>query len=314
MTIAFLFFLLPAAFSQTADTHSVSLLVPKSTSSIPFFMMAEKKEVDGLDIQLELFINHAQAMLRLMRGDVDLLYTGTSTGWENRLNGGPIVLINTGVWGVSYLMGKDRSIREFSDLRGKTVAIPFPGSPLDFQTRFILSKSGLDPDRDVIITYSPFSQTIPKLLMGKLDAAPLPEPLATNVEEGKNLYRLIDYKIAWANASGGDFRSPQVSLFCTEEYGSANENILMRLVNEWETHTRYVKENPGAGERVAKKYLDFQPSVLEKAIKNTEYYIPPFAENRERVISYYHMIKKFLPGKRGEIDEGFIFFPEGGGN
>jgi NitT/TauT family transport system substrate-binding protein len=242
-------------------------------------MMAEKKEVDGLDIQLELFINHAQSMLRLMRGDVDLLYTGTSTGWENRLNGGPIVLINTGVWGVSYLMGKDRSIREFSDLRGKTVAIPFPGSPLDFQTRFILSKSGLDPDRDVIITYSPFSQTIPKLLMGKLDVAPLPEPLATNVEEGKNLYRLIDYKIAWANASA-----------------------------------RYVKENPGAGERVAKKYLDFQPSVLEKAIKNTEYYIPPFAENRERVISYYHMIKKFLPGKRGEIDEGFIFFPEGGGN
>ena len=127
-------------------------------------------------------------------------------------------MINTGVWGVSYLVGKNQNIKNFSDLKGKRIALPFPGSPLDFQTRYILKKKGINPEKDLFISYSPFSQTIPKLLKDQLDAAPIPEPLATNVIQSYGLMRLIDYKEAWAEVSGGNKLSPQVSLFSTEEF------------------------------------------------------------------------------------------------
>ena len=49
-----------------------------------------------------------------LRGDADLLYTGTSQGWENRLGGSPIVIVGTGVWGVSSLVGQGRVHRDGS--------------------------------------------------------------------------------------------------------------------------------------------------------------------------------------------------------
>jgi ABC-type nitrate/sulfonate/bicarbonate transport system substrate-binding protein len=99
-----------------ADT--VKILAPKSTSSLPLLQLAADDPLPGIDIQTETFINHPQALALLLKGDVDFLFTGTSQGWNNYLDGGPMVMINTGVWGVSYLIGKDASIKTLADLKG----------------------------------------------------------------------------------------------------------------------------------------------------------------------------------------------------
>ncbi|HUV07904.1 MAG TPA: hypothetical protein VMX75_09260, partial [Spirochaetia bacterium] len=110
--------------------ETITVLVPGSTSSMPLLLMGETDPIGGVDLKIEVFINHAQALARLIRGEAELLFSGTSQGWENYLSGGPLVHINTGVWGISYLIGRDESIRSVSDLRGKKIALPFPGSPL----------------------------------------------------------------------------------------------------------------------------------------------------------------------------------------
>ena len=156
-------FLLAATLAGAADTgvpEPLTILVPKSTASLPLLLLAEQDPLPGVDIRTETFINHPRALIQLLRGDADLLYTGTSQGWENHLGGGPLVMINTGTWGVSFLMGRDPGIRSFADLKGLRLSVPFPGSPLDFQTRTILRRQGLDPDRDLTITYAPPPQAV----------------------------------------------------------------------------------------------------------------------------------------------------------
>ncbi len=71
----------------------------------------------------------------------------------------------------SSLVGKDPQIKGFADLKGRRLAVPFPGSPLDFQSRALIAFEKLDPDKDVTISFGPFPQSVQRLVSGQIDAA-----------------------------------------------------------------------------------------------------------------------------------------------
>lgn len=290
-----------------ADT--IKILAPKSTSSLPLLQLAVDDPLPGVDIQTETFINHPQALALLLKGDVDFLFTGTSQGWNNYLDGGPLLMINTGVWGVSYLIGKDESIKTLADLKGKKLALPFPGAPLDFQTRYMLEKQGIDPDKDVEISYSPFPQTVPKLLAGQIDAAPLPEPLATNLVESKGMLRLLDFQQAWADVTGGDPKSPQVSLFITKTYATDHANLIVSFVEAWNEATTKVQENAGEVATRFAEELEVPAPMIVPAIQHTLFWLPSFEENQQRVLEYYDLVNTSLPEPKAALTGVFFFQP-----
>ena len=83
-----------AAAAAGAPT-TVRILVPQSTSALPWLRLAEQDPLPGIDLRCELFLSHPQALALLLRGEADLMLTGTSQGWENYLAGGPLVLVNS---------------------------------------------------------------------------------------------------------------------------------------------------------------------------------------------------------------------------
>ena len=278
---------------------------------MPLLLMGETDPIGGVDLKIEVFINHAQALARLIRGEAELLFSGTSQGWENYLSGGPLVHINTGVWGISYLIGRDESIRSVSDLRGKKIALPFPGSPLDFQTRFFLKASGLDPEKNCTIIYSPPPQAVPMLLMGQIDAAPLPEPLASKLVLSNGLKRLLDYKKVWAEVTGEGEATPQVSLFSLRKYADASRAFLIRFNQEWEKATRYTIENP---ELMASRFaglMSLDERIVAAAIRNTFYSILAPSRSMSQVISYFKRVRDSVPGMRlgSSLGDDFFFLP-----
>jgi NitT/TauT family transport system substrate-binding protein len=295
------------AFAQDNKSSPVYILAPASTASTPLFVLAEKDPLENVDIIVKVFINHPQALATLYRKEAQLLFTGTSLGWENRLGGAPIIMVTTGVGGVSYLIGKKPMITDFSQLKGKKVALPFPGSPLDFQTRYILLKKGINPDNDVELRYAPFAQTTSMLVEGLIDVAPLPEPLATSVTIQHGLRRLVDYKKAWADASGAGEYSPQVSLFVTDDFARQNRDLILAIVNSWRESADFTARNPLEAAHITARYLPMPIDILESAIANTLYAVPDYTENRKMVIDYYQKVKDFLPGKREMLPESFFF-------
>jgi NitT/TauT family transport system substrate-binding protein len=294
-----------------AQPSEVRLLLPPSNSSLPLLLLADQDPIRNVDIQATMYQNHAQALALLLRGEADLLLTGTSQGWENYLSGSPLLMVGTQVWGVSFLIGsKDcPPIESVADLAGKSIALPFPGSPLDFQTRFLLQHHGLDPDRDLKLIYSPPPQTAALLLNGQIDAAPLPEPLASELVINRGLQRFLDYKQAWASAHGGDPKSPQVSLFTTRKFAAENAELLQELIVPWQAATEQIVEDPEGTARKFADFLGFSELVIAQSIPNTLFCVPPPEENRDRVRAYYEAVKGFLPGKRSELEEDFFFPP-----
>ncbi len=294
--------------ADSAAATTLKILVPQSTSSLPFLLLAAEQPLAGVEIRVETFLNHPQALALLLRGEADLLFTGTSQGWENRLDGSPLVMIDTGVWGVSSLVGKDATIRGFADLKGKRLALPFPGAPLDFQTRAILAHEGLDPDKDLTISYGAFPQSIPLLLAGKLDAAALPEPLATTVVKTKGLARMARYADAW-QAVTGDARSPQVSLFAAEQWAQGHRQLLSKLLAAWQAASRTIAGAPAGSLSRFAPALGVDPSLLDEAVRNTLFDVPGPAVNRTKVAEYYRQVARFLPGPSRPLDDGFYFVP-----
>ena len=295
--------------SAPSETQTLRLLLPRSNSSLPLLLVAEEDPIAGVDVQATLFQNHAQALAMLLRGETDLLLTGTSQGWENYLSGSPLLMVGTGVWGVSFLIGsKDcPPIKSVADLAGKSIALPFPGSPLDFQTRFLLQYHGLDPERDLKLIYSPPPQTAALLLKGQIDAAPLQEPLVSQLVINRSLQRFLDYKQLWASAHGGDPKSPQVSLFTTRSFAAANAELLQELLFRWQGAVEQIVTDPAEAAHKFSDVLGFPELVIAQSIPNTLYYLPSPEENRDRVRAYYEAVKGFLPAERAELEEDFFF-------
>ncbi len=284
----------------------VRILVPQSTAALPFLLMARERSIPGVDLQVDFFLNHAQALALLLRGETDFLLSGTSQGWENRLDGSPIVMIDTGVWGISSLVGRDASLGSFARLKGKRLALPFPGSPLDFQSRALLAFDKIDPDRDLTISYGPFPQSVQRLLAGQLDAVALPEPLATAVVKKNGLTRLFQYTRAWARLTGGDGRSPQVSLFGTEGFSRDHAQTIGAIVTAWSEASRTVTAEPSDAASRFSAALGADQGILEEAARNTLLDVPSMAENRTRVLAYYQMVVRYLPAGQRPLDEQFF--------
>ncbi len=289
--------------------QSLRVLVPSSTSALPLLRLAGQGLPDGTRLSCDIFVSHPQALALVLRGEADLMLTGTSQGWENYLAGGPLVLVDTGVWAISSLIGASGAAPLASprELAGKRLALPFPGSPLDFQTRCILARQGLDPDRDLRIVYLAFGQSVPLLLQGKLDAAALPEPLATDLVMNRGLTRLLEYGKAWAEVSGGDPRSPQVSLFAARPYLSKNSAVVGRLVEAWSRASEEVARDPQAAGRAHAGALGLAPEVVARAAAQTLFWVPSTEENFRRVTEYYEAVKDFLPGPRAALGRDFFF-------
>jgi NitT/TauT family transport system substrate-binding protein len=271
--------------------------------------MAQDRSLENTDMHVEMFVNHPQALALLLRGDADLLLSGTSQGWENRLDGSPIVMINTGVWGVASLVGRDRAIKGFGDLKGKKLALPFPGSPLDFQSRVLLAHEGISADRDLSISYGPFPQSVARLVSGLVDVAALPEPLATSAVDTYGLVRLIEYRSAWAAVNGGDGSSPQVSLFCTESFASVHRPLLLGFVEAWRKASGRVSADPDYTARAFAGALGLPDGVVEEATRRTLFDVPDSAENESRVMAYYRLVAPYLPGEKRQLDAQFFFTP-----
>ncbi len=300
------FSLAAPAWSAGQPQSAVRMLMSQTTAALPFLLLQKNQGIPGVQLTVTFFANHAQALALLLRGEADFLLSGTSQGWENRLDGSPIVMVDTGVWGVSSLIGRDPSIKGFADLKGKRIAMPFPGSPLDFQSRALLAFDKLDPDKDVTISFGPFPQSIQRLVSGQIDAVAVPEPLATTLVRQNGLLRLVDYSQAWARFTGGDRMSPQVSLFTTEGYAADHKPLLASIVSAWDAATRTVNSSPKDMAAQFSAALAVDPGILEEAIGNTLLSVPPAAENKTRVLAYYQLVSRWFPASPRPLDERFF--------
>lgn len=133
---------------------------------------------NGLDVDMVLFQGGSQALQALLSGDVKLISGGGGTAAQRaRMQGAGNVIVATYTPTMPYSLYVRSQIREPKHLKGGKVAVSRFGSSSDFAVRFILSRLGLDPTKDVTIMQIGNQQArFTALMTGVVDGSVIDSP------------------------------------------------------------------------------------------------------------------------------------------
>jgi NitT/TauT family transport system substrate-binding protein len=164
----------------------------KSLNYLPITIGRDKGifQAEGIDLQMILVASTIQ-VAALTTGDIDFsgaqsqVMAGAARGLPVKVVG--FLTIKPSFW----LMAKPE-IRSMADLKGKIIGITAIGSSTDTLARFLLTKNGLTPDREVaLIGTGTTSNILTAMKAGTVDAGVLSPPF--NAMATQMGYRTVAY-------------------------------------------------------------------------------------------------------------------------
>ena len=138
----------------------------------------------GLDAELIFVQGSAQGAQALIGGSLFVAPVVTPTVMNAALGGADLVILAHTLPGVVSRLMVKAEIKTVADLRGKKIGAGRYGTLMDFLTRYILKKHGLQPDRDVaMLQIDVGPELLQALSAGAVDAAALSHPAYSRAEK-----------------------------------------------------------------------------------------------------------------------------------
>lgn len=267
-----------------AGREPYRIFVPPTPTSIPVILAADQME----DLEVTIFVNHTQAHTLFLRGDIPLLTTGLSIGTSFFNSGVPIQVINTYVSGMTSLVNRGEKIKNFKQLTGKTILLPFAGSPIEEVTEFFMAREGLNPKKDFNIVYAPFETALELLKKGKAQAAVLPQPFVSMLTAETGIVRSIEYKSRWDQLTDSRNGYPQIGIFVKTDWAKEHKYFITRLNKEIAKALQVLSTNPDRAANRAGSVLGYSEDILSVSLADTHFSLK-IAEDLKRQIKLYFL-------------------------
>lgn len=238
----------------------------------------------------------------VVSGDMSL-FAAPSYAAANLFNrGAGVRLVNVLTWGLLYVFaGQGVRLEKIEDLKGKTLLVGAKNDAPDLLTRFVLKSAGLDPERDVTLSYVGTSaEAVPLLLAGKADAAVLPEPAASAAEikakqAGVAITRALDVTELYAARSGRPSGIPQAGLAVTEAFLDAHPDIVSAMHAACVEAASWVAENPKAAAELISDPLKLPAPIVEASLPRFRLKVASALEAKADLEAYFQALMTLSP-------------------
>ena len=236
------------------------------------YLLSQNKEGKTINKYTETILAEATDMIgQLAAGQLDIaaIPTNAAVSLYNKTNGGVrIIALNTA--GVLYILENGNAIANVSDLKGKTIYAVGQGSNPEYVLRFILSKNGIDPDKDVDIQFLDSAELTTRMATGDIGLCMLPVPAVTTVLTKNPSVRIaLDLTDEWDKLSVGS----KLTMGCVvvrTEFLKENKAAVLTFLREYQKSIEYVKANPAeAGQMCADFGIVPAAAVATKAIPDS---------------------------------------------
>ena len=227
------------ASAKTNSAVRVAGLKGPTTMGLVNLLAMEENGTASQKYDLQLYGAADEIVPKLIKGQVDIaaIPANLAATLYQKTNGGiQVMAVNT--LGVLYVVEKGDTVHSFADLKGRTILSTGKGTTPEYVLRYLLTKNGIDPDKDVKIEYySEASEVTAQMAATKKDAiAVLPQPYVTA-----------------AQMKDSDLR---VVLYLTKEWNKVCDTQLITGVTV--VRTAYAEDHP---EEVINFLKDYQKSV-----------------------------------------------------
>ena len=228
-----------ASAAKTESGVRIAGLKGPTTMGLVNLLDMERSGKASQHYDLQLYGAADEIVPKLIKGELDMaaIPANLAATLYQKTNGGiQVMAVNT--LGVLYVVEKGDSIHSFADLKGRTILSTGKGTTPEYVLRYLLTKNGLDPDKDVKIEYySEASEVTAQMAASKKDAiAVLPQPYVTAAQLKDSSLRVV--------------------LDLTKEWNKVCDTQLITGVTV--VRTEYAKENPDI---VANFLRDYEKSI-----------------------------------------------------
>jgi ABC-type nitrate/sulfonate/bicarbonate transport system substrate-binding protein len=235
-----------------------------SWSTLPYIVAGERGffEKEGLKVRLITFRGTNLMLTALLAGDLDYatilpFLTGASA------RGLPVKILAAVTKSSSYVIISRPEIESIKGLRGKKVGINSFGSSADYAAYAALSRSGLDPNRD--LTILPIGGGSPErfaaLGSGSVDATVVTSP-SEYAAEKQGLRVLVS-----ARDLAELVRIPLTGIGPTQKKMEGDPDEIVRLLKALRTATSLLLERPDYSVALFERSLRVEPPLAEKLYK-----------------------------------------------
>lgn len=244
------------------------------------------------------------------KADIAAVATNMASAIYNKTAGKVSVLaVNT--LGVLSILTRGEDFASIKDLRGKTIIAPGQGANPEYILRYVLSKNGLDPDKDVTIQFVADGTEIPAAWAQNKDAVVMaPQPAATsllmNVEGAKTVFDMTE---EW-NKVSKDSALMMGCVIVRNEFLEKNKAAVDTFLKEYKASIEAATTNLDETAKHCETYQIIPKAALaKKAIPSCGLTYVDGAEMKQKLSGYLGVMYEAAPKSVGGNlpAEGFYY-------
>jgi len=226
----------------------------------------EKELGKNVKVEYKTFPDGGAFMTALKTGDIDAGLVGPGPVMNNFTNGADVKIIaGASSGGTSIVASKKSGIQSVKDLNEKTFITPGVGCTHDVQMETYLQAYGIKSARIggklKHVTGNP-AQYASMFETGKVDAAAVPEPWATELVKETGAKILVD-----SNKISFGKNLPNSILVTTGKEIKENKDIVQGIVNAQNDAIRFITKNPEEAKKITLKSInDITKQQLDKDV------------------------------------------------
>jgi NitT/TauT family transport system substrate-binding protein len=297
------------ANEQSINTLTIySIKGPSGVSMIRMF--EDPPQIRGYEVKLEALAQADLMAARFISGDAKVGILPANVAAKIASSGKNIQIAAVTGTGMLSLLSSDPGVQSLADLRGKTVEVAGQGATPDYVFRRLLLSKGLNPEKDVTLSYSlAYPEIAQSLIAGRVSTALLPEPFATQARTGKSdLRQLGDIQDEWTKA-GGQGNYPMTVLAIDGDFSAYNPGAITAILESLKASVEWTVANPAeAGALVEKHDLGLRAPVITAAIPRSNYVFIPAVQARPQIEALFKVFLEFSPVSIGGSLPGDNFY------
>lgn len=212
--------------------------------------------------------------------------------------------------GMVSFLAADSGVASIADLKGKEVYVAGQGATPDYLIRRLLKEAGLDPEKDLRLSYSlPYPEMAAAIASGKIRYAVLPEPFATlALQSNPTLLAPLDLGALWTKATG-QASYPMSALVVSKRLAAERPEAVRAVLAAVRSSIERVKADPaGAGLLVEKHELGLKAPVAAKAIPRSAYVFVAAPDARASIEALLRVFLETAPASvGGKLPDGGFY-------
>ena len=294
---------------EPATVRIGSLTGPTTIGLVKLLADAEENKTENKYVST--IAGSADELTPLMvKGELDVLVAPSNLAsvLYNK-TGGKIqmaAVTTLGVLSIYLTPNMDRPASEpaWEWLKGQTIYATGKGSTPEYNLRYLLTKNGLDPDKDVTIEFKSEPAEI-LALYETMDANSkgfyfmLPQPYASVAStKYPEITKIFDLSAEW-DKLGEDSKMITACIMVRKEFAEQNPEAVEILLKEYAASADWVNANVDDAAALVEKYIGTKAAIAKKAIPLCNIVSITGSEMKKAVGAYYKVLFDFNPASVG---------------